>query len=217
MQKSLFSIILAVMLLFSFFTVFASEGGYVNCNLLNVRVSPNTSSEIVAQLPQGTKLEIIYTDLGWYNVRMENGVTGFVFAPYITKAQIVSDVNNEVAEKVASDAHNYIGSRYVYGTSGPNTFDCSGFTSYLYKQYGVSLPRTSTSQGTVGRYVDKNSLVEGDIVCFSNRSDRKINHVGIYVGDGNFIHASTSVRGVVMDSLYSNYYVNHYVTARRVM
>jgi cell wall-associated NlpC family hydrolase len=205
------------MLLFSFFTVFASEGGYVNCNLLNVRVSPNTSSEIVAQLPQGTKLEIIYTDLGWYNVRMENGVTGFVFAPYITKAQIISDVNNEVAEKVASDAHNYIGSRYVYGTSGPNTFDCSGFTSYLYKQYGVSLPRTSTSQGTVGRYVDKNSLVEGDIVCFSNRSDRKINHVGIYVGDGNFIHASTSVRGVVMDSLYSNYYVNHYVTARRVM
>ena len=217
MRKSLFSIILAVMLLFSFFTVFASEGGYVNCNLLNVRVSPNTSSEIVAQLPQGTKLEIIYTDLGWYNVRMENGVTGFVFAPYITKAQIISDVNNEVAEKVASDAHNYIGSRYVYGTSGPNTFDCSGFTSFLYKQYGVSLPRTSTSQGTVGRYVDKNSLVEGDIVCFSNRSDRKINHVGIYVGDGNFIHASTSVRGVVMDSLYSNYYVNHYVTARRVM
>lgn len=217
MQKSLFSIILAIMLLFSFFTVFASEGGYVNCNLLNVRVSPNTSSEIIAQLPQGTKLEIIYTDLGWYNVRMENGVTGFVFAPYITKAQIVSDANNEVAEKVASDAHNYIGSRYVYGTSGPKTFDCSGFTSYLYKQYGVSLPRTSTSQGTIGRYVDKNSLVEGDIVCFSNRSDRKINHVGIYVGDGNFIHASTSSRGVVMDSLYSNYYVNHYVTARRVM
>ena len=151
MQKSLFSIILAIILLFSFFTVFASEGGYVNCSLLNVRVSPNTSSEIVAQLPQGTKLEIIYTDLGWYNVRMENGVTGFVFAPYITKAQIISDANNEVAEKVASDAHNYIGSRYVYGTSGPNTFDCSGFTSYLYKQYGVSLPRTSTSQGTVGR------------------------------------------------------------------
>ena len=217
MQKSLFSIILAIILLFSLFTVFASEGGYVNCSLLNVRVSPNTSSEIVAQLPQGTKLEIIYTDLGWYNVRMENGVTGFVFAPYITKAQIISDANNEVAEKVASDAHNYIGSRYVYGTSGPNTFDCSGFTSYLYKQYGVSLPRTSTSQGTVGRYVDKNSLIEGDIVCFSNRSDRKINHVGIYVGDGNFIHASTSGRGVVMDSLYSNYYVNHYVTARRVM
>lgn len=219
MKKSLFSIILTVILLFSFFTVYANENGYVNCNVLNVRVSPNTSSEIVTQLPYGSRLEIIYADLGWYNVRMENGVTGFVFAPYITKAEIVppAAVPNTIAENVASDAHNYIGYRYVYGTSGPSTFDCSGFTSYLYRQYGVTLPRTSTSQGAYGTYVDKSALIPGDIVCFSNRSDRRINHVGVYIGDGNFIHASTSVRGVVMDSLYSNYYVNHYVTARRVL
>lgn len=217
MKKSLFSIILVAILLISVFTVYANEDAYVNCNLLNVRVSPNTSSEIVAQLPEGSKLEIIYTDLGWYNVRMENGVTGFVFAPYITKAEVVTSMNNEIAKQIATDAHNYIGSRYVYGTAGPYTFDCSGFTSYLYKQYGITLPRTSTSQGQIGTYVDKSALTEGDIVCFSNRSDRRINHVGIYVGDGNFIHASTSVRGVVIDSLYSNYYANHYVTARRVM
>lgn len=217
MKNSLFSIIIATILLFSVFTVYANENAYVNCNLLNVRVSPDTSSEIIVQLPYGSKLEIIYTDIGWYNVRMENGVTGFVFAPYITKAEIVTSMDNEIAKKIASDAHNYIGSRYVYGTSGPHTFDCSGFTSYLYKQYGIALPRTSTSQGQIGTYVDKSALTHGDIVCFSNRSDRRINHVGIYVGDGNFIHASTSVRGVVMDSLYSNYYLNHYITARRVM
>ncbi len=217
MRKTLLSIVLASFLLLSFFTVHATETGYVNCNLLNVRVSPSTSSEIVTQLPYGSKLEIIYTDLGWYNVRMENGVTGFVFAPYILKADIVPTVNSEVAQKAAADAYNYLGCRYVYGTAGPRTFDCSGLTSFLYKKYGVSLPRSSNEQGTAGVYVDKSALATGDIVCFSNRNDRRINHVGIYIGNGEFIHASTSGRGVVKDSLYENYYVRNYVTARRVV
>lgn len=217
MIKKLFSSMLLLILMLSLLTVFAEEAGYVNCNLLNVRVSPTTSSAIVTQLPYGSKLEIIYTDLGWYNVRMEDGVTGFVFAPYITKAEIVASTPNKIGTNVASDAHKYLGYRYVYGTAGPSTFDCSGFTSYLYKQYGVSLPRSSNSQGTFGTYVDKSNLIPGDILCFSNRKDRKINHVGVYVGDGKFIHASTSTRGVVMDSLSENYYTNHYVTARRVV
>lgn len=216
MKKHLFSIILTIILLFSVFTVYANENGYVNCNLLNVRVSPTTSSKIVTQLPFGSKLEIIYADLGWYNIKMENGVTGFVSAPYINKEKVTNETNS-IAEKVASDAHNYIGYRYVYGTAGPNTFDCSGFTSYLYKKYNVSLPRTSTSQGSMGVYVEKSELKPGDIVCFSNRKDRRINHVGVYVGGGEFIHASTSGRGVVKDSLSENYYINHYITARRVL
>lgn len=217
MRKNIFSLILIVLMLVSVFTVHANEAGYVNCNLLNVRVSPSTSSEIVTRLPYGSKLEIIYADLGWYNIRMENGVTGFVFAPYISKAEILPKPISTTATNVAADAHNYIGYKYVYGTAGPRTFDCSGFTSYLYKQYGVSLPRTSTSQGSFGTYVSKNDLIPGDIVCFSNRGDRRINHVGVYVGDGEFIHASTSVRGVVKDNLYSNYYMNHYISARRVL
>lgn len=217
MIKKSFVIILTFLLFCSVFTVTAEESGYVNCNLLNVRVSPNTSSDIVTQLPCGSKLEIIYADLGWYNVRMENGVTGFVFAPYITKAEVLISEPNSIGKQVANDASMYIGCRYVYGTSGPSTFDCSGFTTYLYKKYGVSLPRTSTSQGTVGEYVEKTDLIPGDIVCFSNRNDRKINHVGIYVGNNEFIHASTSTRGVVKDNLSENYYINHYVTARRVV
>lgn len=217
MLKRIISFLITTVLIFSIITVSAEEKGYVNCNLLNVRVSPTTESEIVTQLPYGSSLEIIYAELGWYNVRMENGVTGFVFAPYITKASIVVSDPDSIGSKVASNAFNYIGYSYVYGTAGPNTFDCSGFTSYLYSQYGVSLPRTSYSQGSFGTYVDKGQLIPGDIVCFSNRSDRRINHVGIYVGDGQFIHASTSTRGVVIDSLSENYYVNHYVTARRVV
>ena len=217
MLKKLFSSMLLLILMLSSLTVFAEEAGYVNCNLLNVRISPTTSSNIVTQLPYGSKLEIIYADLGWYNVRMENGVTGFVFAPYITKAEVVASVPNKIGTSVASDAYKYLGYRYVYGTAGPRTFDCSGFTSYLYKQYGVTLPRSSNSQGAFGTYVEKSNLIPGDILCFSNRKDRKINHVGVYVGDGNFIHASTSTRGVVLDNLSENYYINHYVTARRVV
>lgn len=217
MLKTLFSCILIFILAFSSGNISAEENGYVNCNLLNVRVSPTTSSNIVTQLPYGAKLEIIYTDLGWYNVRMEDGVTGFVFAPYITKAEIVASVPSKIGTNVATDAYKYLGYRYVYGTAGPSTFDCSGFTSYLYKKYGVSLPRSSNSQGSFGTYVEKSNLIPGDILCFSNRKDRRINHVGVYVGDGNFIHAATSKRGVVIDNLSENYYVNHYVTARRVV
>ena len=194
----------------------SAETGIVNCDLLNVRVSPDISSNVVTQVKCGTRLEIIYTDIGWYNIRMSDGVTGFVSAPYLTL--ISSDTASSIPANVANNAYNYLGYSYVYGAEGPNAFDCSGFVYYLYKQQGVSLYRTADDQADYcGVYIDKSALLPGDLVFFSNRSDRSINHVGVYVGDGNFIHASTSTRGVVMDSLYSAYYQKSYVTARRIM
>ena len=191
--------------------VCAAEYLYVDCNVLNVRVSPNTECEIVDKLPRGEKLEIIYADNGWYNIRMSNGVTGFVNKHYVKKAQ------SSVGASVAAVAVQYVGCAYSYGASGPGAFDCSGLTSYVYKQHGVSLPRTSTSQGNIGVYVEKENLAMGDLVFFSNRSDRVINHVGIYIGDNRFVHAATTARGVVTDNITSSYYVDHYVTARRVI
>ena len=213
MKKYILSFVLVVLMLFSFMTTYANQVGYVNCDILNVRVSPSTASEIVTKLPYGTKIDIIYTDNGWHNIRMEDGVTGFVSAPYIS----YSTAGSDAASKVAADAYNYLGYSYVYGASGPNAFDCSGFTSYLYKKQGISLPRTSISQGSAGSYVEKSALQPGDLVFFSNRSDRRINHVGVYVGNNEFIHASTSTRGVVKDNLSKEYYVRNYVTARRVV
>lgn len=196
----------------------AAQIGYVSCNLLNVRVSPNTSSDIISQLERNSSFEIIYTDNGWYNIRMQNGVTGFVSAQYVTKNNPAKNSDaSTVAMKIVSDAYNYIGCRYSYGSSGPSAFDCSGFTSYLYKKQGYTLPRTSNSQGSYGTLVDKQNLTAGDLVFFSNRSDKRINHVGVYIGNNNFIHASTSVRGVVIDSLGSDYYKRNYVTARRIL
>lgn len=206
------STMLSLIILFT--NVEATETAYVNCDALNVRTQPNTSCEVVDVLWYGTPFEIIYTDNGWYNIRMSNGVTGFVNAAYATK-EMEYELNLK-GKEVAKTVQNYIGCPYVYGCAGPRVFDCSGLTSFVYKQYGISLPRSSNAQGSVGTFVDKANLREGDLLFFSNRSDRRINHVGIYIGNNEFVHASTSGRGVVRDNLGTAYYVRNYVTARRV-
>lgn len=217
MRKAVGFVLSALLIAILSINTYANESGFVNCDLLNVRASASVSSEVVEQLERGKNFDIIYTDNGWYNIRMENGKTGFVCAKYVTKNKTDNSSSNDTAKKIASSAYNYLGCKYSYGSSGPTAFDCSGFTSYLYRQFGYSLPRTSSSQGSYGSFVEKQNLVAGDLVFFSNRSDKKINHVGIYVGDNNFIHASTNTRGVVMDNLDSSYYLRNYVTARRIL
>jgi len=217
MQKKSIVFFLTLIITLFAFTVSATEQGYVNCNMLNVRVSPNTECAVLTQLPFGTPFDIIYADNGWYNIRMQDNVTGFVSAPYVKKGIKDITLHSDVASQIVTDAHQYLGYRYVYGTAGPSSFDCSGFTSYLYKKYGYSLPRSSYEQGSYGTYIEKSDLVPGDLLFFSNRGDRRINHVGLYIGDGNMIHASTSNRGVVLNSIYSSYYTTHYVCARRVL
>ena len=215
MKKTfLISSIIALIILAST-TCFAAQKAYVACDVLNVRVSPNTDCEIVTKLNNNASVDIIYTtDNGWHNIQLENGVTGFVNAKYISTGQKDATSNGS---GIAATVKNYIGCSYSYGSCGPYAFDCSGLTSYVYKQYGYKLPRRSVEQSRTGVFVDKNQLVAGDLVFFSNRGDRVVNHVGIYVGNGNFVHASTSGRGVVLDSLAENYYVRNYITARRVV
>ena len=223
--KKITSIILAGGLLLNSIGCFAVETGRVKCDILNVRVSPNTNCEIIDRLSAGTTFEIVYTDNGWYNIKMNDNVTGFVCADYVSRMidgipsedESADSTATKTAAAIAKNAHNYIGYPYSYGSTGPSAFDCSGFTTYLYKQQGYSLPRTSREQGEFGTYVEKSDLSAGDLVFFSNRSDRVINHVGIYIGNNEFIHASTSIRGVVKDSLDTKYYIKNYVTARRVL
>ena len=214
MRKSLKTILCLILILLLNVNAFAYDKAFVICDVLNVRVSPNTDCEVINKLYTNTSVDVIYTtNTGWCCVKLSDNSTGFVSAKYLQFG--LPSTNNGLT--IANDAHNYLGCSYVYGASGPSSFDCSGFTSYLYKKYGYSIPRTASMQGTIGTYVDKSNLQLGDLVFFSNRSDKKINHVGIYTGNGNFIHASTSTRGVVKDSLSSNYYTNHYITARRIV
>ena len=125
--------------------------------------------------------------------------------------------NPSIAAKVINSAENKLGSTYVYGDTGKDGYDCSGLVYSIYNnELGISIPRSSVSQSTFGKQVSKSDLQEGDLVFF-NTVGNGVSHVGIYVGDGKFIHAS-SVQGKVMtSSLDEGYYQERYVNATRVL
>ena len=111
---------------------------------------------------------------------------------------------------VIAYAKQFLGCKYVYGGMSPSGFDCSGFTSYVYKHFGYSLNRTSSGQRSNGVAVSKANLQAGDILCFNG-------HVGLYIGGGSFIHAANPSKGVIISSLSESYYAKNYITARRIL
>lgn len=120
------------------------------------------------------------------------------------------DVADEGAA-VVQYAKKFIGTPYAYGASGPSRFDCSGFTSYVYRYFGISLPHSSSGQSGYGIAVSKSNLQPGDLVFFGNGG---IHHVGIYVGSGNYIHAPKTGDVVRIASLGSR---SDFACARRVI
>lgn len=119
---------------------------------------------------------------------------------------------------IANYAKQYLGYKYVSGGTSPSTgFDCSGFTYYVYKHFGITLSRTSTAQASNGVYVSKSDMQAGDLVIFNNSSNSAIGHVGIYIGGNTFIHAANSTKGVITTSLSDSYYNSRYVSARRII
>ena len=120
-------------------------------------------------------------------------------------------------DKLVRYALQYVGTRYSY--SGANLeygVDCSGFTMKVFEHFGISLPHSSADQSKVGRSVEKNNLVPGDLLFFRTTS-KSISHVGIYIGDGKFVHSTRTGHGVVVNSLSDEYYLKRYVCARRVL
>ena len=119
-------------------------------------------------------------------------------------------------QNIISYAQQFEGVPYVWGGSSPNGFDCSGFVQYVYAQNGIQLPRTADYQANVGQWVDKSQLQPGDLVFFAG-DYVNVSHVGIYVGDGKMIHASSGKRRIDYDDLSRPYRVDHYHSARRVL
>ncbi len=120
--------------------------------------------------------------------------------------------------EVALKALEYVGHDYVYGGSGPNVFDCSGLTMYVYGLFDYKLPHGATGQmRDHGTSVDKSSLQPGDLVFFSPYGGGSgVGHVGIYIGNSEFVHASNEKYGVIISSLDKGSYPNRYLGARRI-
>jgi cell wall-associated NlpC family hydrolase len=196
---------------------------------LNLRADAGTGSSKLASIPGRTVLAIEGIKDGWFKVSY-GGKTGYISGDYVLlvqdtdgsradgegKAVALSTSNSKGAE-IAAYAQNFLGCKYVYGGNGPNSFDCSGFTKYIYKQFGYTLNRTATNQLSNGVSVSMSELQPGDLVFFKYRTSKPVSHVGIYIGDGQFIHASTNAYKVQIDTLSSGHYYNVYVYGRRIV
>ncbi len=117
-------------------------------------------------------------------------------------------------EAIIADAQKYMGVPYVWGGETPDGWDCSGFTQYVMKEVGITLPRTAAEQFAIGTPVDKDKLQAGDLVFFTTYKPGA-SHVGFYMGDGKFIQASSAAKQVTISPLDGAYYVAHYIGARR--
>lgn len=123
--------------------------------------------------------------------------------------------DREAALEAAELAKNMVGKPYRYGGHSPSGFDCSGLVYYSYTRVGISVPRTTRSQLRAGIPVASKSLRVGDLVFF-DQEGRKFSHVGIYIGNGRFVHAPSSGKHVRIDSLNQRYWRKHFVAARRI-
>ena len=214
--------------------------GAINAYLVNLRSSPSTSSSIVAQASEGETCYTIGFNCGWYKV-IYKGQTCYVRSdlldlreyPYENRASsntpkyfrngdpIGSGSYEAPAEtvsagqKIADLALQFLGYSYVWGGASPSGFDCSGLVKYVYQACGYSIGRTCTPQYNGGKPVDKSELQIGDLVFFANTYTYGISHVGIYLGDGTFIHAANSNDGVKITKLNDSYYASHYYGACR--
>ena len=216
---------------------------YVNSTTVNVRQEANTSSTIVTTVALNTEVQVYSEANGWSKVKVNN-VEGYISSSLLsntkqetsrgqstsrrtsstktttnTTSQATTQTTNVPASgngsSIVATAKKYLGYKYTYGGSSPSTgFDCSGFTSYVFRQHGKSLNRTAAGQYSNGVAVSRANLQPGDLVMFGKSG---INHVAIYIGGGQIIHASTPATGVRIDSLSTGYYNNNYVGARRIL
>jgi cell wall-associated NlpC family hydrolase len=125
-----------------------------------------------------------------------------------------SDVDRN---EVVREASKYLGAPYRNGGTTASGVDCSGLVVAVFEKFGIAVPRTSHEQAKFGAPVDRSQLEPGDLVFFRTSGSTRITHVGIYSGEGEFIHASTRSRRVKYDRLDNRYFRKRYATARRVL
>jgi len=132
------------------------------------------------------------------------------------KTYTLSEIDKK---QLLEDAKYYKGGKYVWGGTTPQGFDCSGYVQYLYKKHHINLPRTAWAQSKRGTQVNKENLQKGDLLFFLTDKKRGIpvTHVGIYLGNGKFIHAASKKKGIIISPIHTGYYASKFVSAKRVL
>ena len=188
---------------------------------LNVRSGPGTEHEQVTTLYSGQVVSLTGMDNGWYKIAYKD-YEGYVSSDYILPCLDDSgsrgdgDIVTPLGQQAVDYAMQYLGVPYVWGGNGPKCFDCSGLTKYVYGHFGYTLNRTASAQLSNGVSVSRSELQPGDLIFFDNgKVTTPVSHVGIYIGNGQFIHASTNSYCVEISNL-SGHYLNTYVYARRI-
>lgn len=194
--------------------------GLVTGSCVNVRSAPSTDASILGKVYSGKLVDLISLQNDWYAINY-NGSTGYISSDYL-KVYTGSSAASGLGASIVETALSYLGTPYAYGGASPKGFDCSGFTMYIYSLFGYSLPHSATSQwNSSGTYVERSDLQPGDLVLFcdpSRSGGKACSHVGIYIGDNNFVHASSGSSGkyIRTNSLSESYYSGYYVGAKRV-
>jgi len=203
-----------------------------------IRRSPSATGATLFVCPVGTQLAVTGHQGYWYSILMSDRSTGWLPAKYVEMQQQQVDTSTQVvtgskaAEMFGGDgmqkvdgklvsnnplistALTWMGTPYVYGGESRRGVDCSSFVQHVFSANGVSLPRTAAQQAKVGTPINQTDLQTGDRLYFSS-SRTYIDHTGIYIGNGKFIHASGSRRGVIISDLSETFYQRIYVGARR--
>jgi N-acetylmuramoyl-L-alanine amidase len=211
----------------------AIYSGTINASVLNVRSKPDISSDVLTKLKSGVKVNIFEESGEWYRISVGVGKYGWVNKEYVIVRKesasrgaedTIAELNAALNEKEATGVRQEIvefaktlqGIKYVYGGSTTKGFDCSGFVGYVFKHFGITLERSSYDMSRTGTKVNKSDLQPGDVVFFdTNGGLNKVNHVGIYIGNGKFIHASSAVnKRVTINSLSDSFYSKCYMCAR---
>lgn len=192
------------------------------------------SSPVIGRLEDGTRLTVLSERKDFYRIDC------YEMKGYIAKSQVEQldgeyyvncDANSREVQTMAylshgqlltlrdslvRNARKHLGTRYVYGGTRPGGFDCSGFTGYLYAKQGVSLNRSAADQLSDGIIVPRESMQVGDLVFFREGSRKLATHVGMYVGNNQIIHASSS-KGISYATLSGEYYGEYFLCARRIV
>jgi cell wall-associated NlpC family hydrolase len=197
---------------------------------VNLRTSPSTSSSIYRFLHTGENVHVLSkVNAYWLKVKASDGRTGYIsandkYTTYGGKAAspAAAASSSSKADRVISLAKSYMGRvHYDFGTRNPNRliFDCSSFTQFIFAKVGVELKWGTRDQKSQGYAVSKSNLRKGDLIFFDTvgNNNHVINHVGIYIGSGQFIQNIPSKDGISINSLNSGYWPSHYVSARRVL